>query len=52
VNFPIDNPVTGNLENAPLIGKLLEVPEYKERYHGYLREIVEKYIYSGVYEIP
>jgi len=28
----------------------LEVPEYKERYHGYLREIVEKYIYSGVYE--
>ncbi|WP_407652284.1 CotH kinase family protein [Acetivibrio straminisolvens] len=50
VNFPIDNPVTGSLEDAPLIGKLLEVPEYKERYHGYLKEILEKYIYSGVYE--
>lgn len=50
INFPIDKPVNGNLEDAPLIGKLLEVPEYKEAYHGYLKEIVEKYINSGVYE--
>ncbi|RXE60758.1 spore coat protein [Acetivibrio mesophilus] len=50
VNFPIDKPVTGSLEDAPLIGKLLEVPEYKERYHVYLKEIVEKYIDGGVYE--
>lgn len=50
VNFPIDKPSTGNLEDAPLIGKLLEVAEYKDAYHGYLKEIVEKYINSGMYE--
>lgn len=50
INFPIDAPVTGNLESAPLIGKLLEVPKYKKLYHSYLKEISEKYINSGVYE--
>lgn len=50
VNFPIDNPVKGSLEDAPLIGKLLEVPEYKQRYHHYLREITENYIKSGVFQ--
>jgi len=50
INFPIDMPVTGALENAPLIGQLLKVPEYKELYHSYLKEISEKYINSGVYE--
>ncbi|MFT5873706.1 MAG: spore coat protein CotH [Clostridium sp.] len=50
INFPIDIPVTGNLEDAPLIGKLLEVTEYKELYHSYLKEISEEYINSGVYE--
>ncbi|MGV8981518.1 CotH kinase family protein [Clostridium sp.] len=50
INFPIDMPVTGKLEDAPLIGKLLEVPKYKEIYHSYLKQISEKYINSGVYE--
>lgn len=50
INFPIDVPVTGNLEDTPLIGKLLEVPKYKELYHSYLMEISEKYINGGVYE--
>lgn len=50
INFPIDIPVTGKLEDAPLIGKLLEVPKYKELYHTYLKEISEKYINSGIYE--
>ena len=44
VNFPIDSPVTGTLEDAPLIGKLLEVDEYKELYHSYLNKIIENYI--------
>lgn len=44
VNFPIDSPVTGTLEDAPLIGKLLEVDEYKELYHSYLNQIIENYI--------
>ena len=48
VNFPIDTPVSGvSLEDRPLIGKLLEVPAYKERYHAYLQEIVDGYFASG-----
>ena len=49
INFPIDKAVTGDLENAPLIGKLLEVHEYKELYHQYLRQIAEEYFESGYY---
>jgi len=49
INFPIDNPVADNLESSPLIGKLLEVEEYKEKYHEYLNEIVQDYVNSGVF---
>ena len=49
INFPIDNPVSGTLENMPLIGKLLEVDEYKELYHSYLKEIADNYFNSGYY---
>lgn len=44
VNFPIDSPVTGSLEDAPLIGKLLEIDSYKEIYHSYLNTLIENYI--------
>lgn len=50
INFPIDMPVADSLEASPLIGKLLEVNEYKELYHNYLSEIVENYINNGTYE--
>ena len=51
INFPIDTPVYGvSMEERPLIDKLLEVPEYKERYHEYLRQIVEGYFDSGLFE--
>ena len=51
VNFPIDTPVSGvSMEDRPLINKLLEVDEYRERYHEYLRQIVEGYFESGLYE--
>lgn len=49
INFPIDNPVSGDLENMPLIGKLLEVDEYKELYHSYLQQIADEYFNSGYY---
>ncbi len=49
INFPIDKPVTGNLEESPLIGKLLEKDEYKELYHSYLQDIVENYINSEIF---
>ncbi len=51
VNFPIDTPVSGiSMEERPLIAKLLEVPEYKERYHQYLQEIVDGYFADGKFE--
>lgn len=51
VNFPIDTPVSGvSMEDRPLLSKLLEVPEYLEKYHEYLREIVEGYFNSGLFE--
>ena len=51
VNFPIDTPVSGvSMEDRPLINKLLEVDEYRERYHEYLWQIVEGYFESGLYE--
>lgn len=49
VNFPIDSPVTGNLENAPLIGKLLENEQYKSKYHEYLNKIAKEYFESGIF---
>lgn len=50
INFPIDVPVTDSLEASPLIGKLLEVDEYKELYHDYLNEILDNYVNNGTYE--
>ncbi|SFG06088.1 CotH protein [Desulfotomaculum arcticum] len=50
VNYPVDKPVTTELSERPLIGKLLEIPEYQELYHQYLREIVANYIDSGLFE--
>lgn len=51
VNFPIDTPVSGvSLEDRPLLGKLLDVPEYMEMYHTYLQQIVDGYFNSGLFE--
>ena len=51
VNFPIDTPVSGvSMEDRPLLNKLLENDEYMGRYHEYLRQIVEEYFESGLYE--
>ncbi|CAN7758858.1 CotH kinase family protein [Paenibacillus sp. LjRoot153] len=51
VNFPIDTPVSGvSMEERPLLAKLLEVPEYLEKYHEYLQEIVNGYFTDGKFE--
>lgn len=51
VNFPIDTPVSGvSIEDRPLLNKLLEVDEYKEKYHEYLQQIVDGYFESGLFE--
>ena len=51
VNSPIDTPVSGTtLSERPILGKLLEVDEYKDLYHSYLHEIMTDYFASGIYE--
>jgi Spore coat assembly protein len=50
INFPIDKPVSGELEDAPLIGNLLKVDKYKELYHSYLDKIVKEYVDNGTFE--
>ncbi|APO46039.1 spore coat protein CotH [Paenibacillus xylanexedens] len=51
VNLAIDTPVSGvTLEERPILGKLLEVPEYKAKYHEYLQEIVDGYFADGKFE--
>lgn len=40
----IDEPTQGALAERPLIAKLLEVGEYKERYHAILSEMLEGYM--------
>ncbi|GLX69772.1 CotH kinase family protein [Paenibacillus glycanilyticus] len=51
VNFPIDTPVSGvSMEDRPLLGKLLENPEYLEQYHEYMQEIMDGYFADGKFE--
>ena len=50
INFPIDTPVSGvSLEDRPLIAQLLAIDEYKEKYHQYLKQIVDEYFTSGYF---
>lgn len=51
VNFPIDTPVSGiTPEERPLIGKLLEVEEYRQRYHTYLQQLLREFIVNGHFD--
>lgn len=44
VTVSIENPIYGvDSSERPLIEKLLSVDEYKERYYGYLKELVDYY---------
>ncbi len=51
VNLAIDTPISGvTMEERPILNQLLEVPEYKEKYHEYLQEIVDGYFANGKFE--
>ena len=51
VNYAIDTVFNGvSAEDRPIISKLLEKEEYREKYHAYLKEIAEKYVQSGQFE--
>lgn len=50
INRGIDDVVSGNLEERPIIAKLLEVEEYQEQYYEYLEELISGYFESGHFE--
>ncbi len=51
VNLAIDTPVSGvEMSERPMLAKLLEVEEYKEKYHEYLKQLVDEYFNSGYFE--
>jgi spore coat protein CotH len=41
INFYIDEPTSGPVYRFPLVDRLLAVPEYLEKYHGYLQELLD-----------
>ena len=50
VNYAIDTVFNGvSAEDRPIISKLLEKEEYREKYHAYLKEIAKKYVQSGIF---
>ncbi|HHW68628.1 CotH kinase family protein [Defluviitalea raffinosedens] len=51
INFPIDTPVSGvEMSSRPLINQLLTNPEYREKYHTYLQELMTNYFADGKWE--
>ncbi|EPR14459.1 CotH kinase family protein [Ruminiclostridium papyrosolvens] len=51
VNFPIDTPVSGiEMSERPILNKLLEVDEYKAKYHNYLQDILNGYFDNGEFD--
>lgn len=49
INYPIDTPTSGaTLEDRPMLGKLLEKPEYLERYHRLFNGLIS-YFESGLF---
>ncbi|OOC62151.1 CotH kinase family protein [Paenibacillus ihbetae] len=43
-NILIDEPTQGALAERPLVAKLLEADEYKERYHAILQDMLDGYL--------
>jgi len=40
IDFYIDEPTVGPIDDRPIVSQLLAVPSYLETYHGYLKEII------------
>lgn len=47
VNDPIDSPVSGSMEDRPMIHWIFANEEYTEAYHQYFAEFIEKYYTNG-----
>lgn len=52
VNLAIDTVVSGaSLEDRPLLYQIMQVPEYVETYHIYLKQLISGYFDSGYFEV-
>ncbi len=49
-DFYIDEPVTNSFESRPLVYRLLSYPPYRERYHQYLKDLLDGPFAEGVLE--
>jgi len=47
VNDPIDSPVSGSMEDRPMINWIFANEEYTELYHQYFAEFIETYYSNG-----
>lgn len=45
----IDEPTMGAVSNYPLVEKLMQKEEYKEKYYGYLEQIVNGYLQTDIF---
>ncbi|MBR5947137.1 MAG: CotH kinase family protein, partial [Clostridia bacterium] len=50
VNASIDNPVSGSLDDRPMVGWIFSDEEYTERYHELFAEFIEKWFANGELE--
>jgi hypothetical protein len=41
INYYIDEPTAGPMNRFPLVDRLLSVPAYLEKYHGYMQELLD-----------
>lgn len=48
VNSPIDNPVSGNMSDRPMIGWIFSDDEYTEMYHEYFAEFLAEVDIKGI----
>lgn len=46
----IDEPTIGPLADKPLLAKLLAVPAYAQRYHGYIKDLITGYLEPDRFE--
>ncbi len=49
-DLPIDEPISGQMSDKPLIGRLLAYQPYLDRYHKYLQEMLDGCFAEGVLE--
>ena len=47
VNDPIDSPVSGSMEDRPMVNWIFASEEYTELYHQYFAEFIETYYTNG-----